>query len=537
MSKNTERNMLMQGTILAAAGFLTKIIGFVYRIPMANLLGNDGNGIYSVAFGIYNIALTLSSCSMPLAVSKSVSARVARDDHGNAKRVFRDAVLLALGMGAFSALVLWIGADGLEALYHRPGLAQPLRILAPTSFVVALLGTFRGWFQGHGNMVPTAVSQILEQLVNAVVSVAAAWQLMRIYASSPRIHAYGAAGGTVGTLVGALAGLILVVFLYLRSRSRRTRLDGDSQPESDADIYRQLILTVLPVILSQTIYQIGYTIDDFVFGNIMALKGFTDAQVSGMQGVFNTQYNLMINLPVSVATAMAASAVPSIVTAKVTGAKKELHSKITAVLKLNMVIVIPSAVGIALLASPILIPFTSLGHLKPMAVSLLEVGSSAAVFYALSTITTAILQGCDHMTTPVIHCAISLAVHVALTAGLLWFTNLGVYALVIGNVSFPLLVSLLNCRSLRRTLHYHWRPARTFGIPLVSSAGMGIVTWGSYRLAILALPHWAGLILSLLASVLVYGYLILRLHCFSDVQLRELPAGGRLLRLAKRLER
>lgn len=536
MSKNTERNMLMQGTILAAAGFLTKIIGFVYRIPMANLLGNTGNGIYSVAFGIYNIALTLSSCSMPLAVSKSVSARIARDDQRNAGRVLRDALLLALAMGTFSAVVLWIGADGLEALYHRPGLAQPLRVLAPTSFLVALLGTFRGWFQGHGNMVPTALSQILEQLVNALVSVVAAWQLVRIYASSPRVHAYGAAGGTLGTLAGALAGLILVMFLFFRSRPRRTRL-ADSDAESDTDIYRQLIFTVLPVILSQTIYQIGYTIDDFVFGNIMALKGFSNAYVSSIQGVFNTQYNLMINLPVSIATAMAASAVPSIVTAKVTGARKELYSKITAVLKLNMVIAIPSAVGIALLANPILIPFTSLGSMKILAVRLLETGSSAAVFYALSTITTAILQGCDYMETPVWHCAVSLAVHIGLTAGLLWFTNLGIYAMIIGNVSFPLLVSLLNCRSLRWKLHYHWHPARTFGIPILSSAGMGLVTWGSYRLAILTLPHWVGLLISLALSVLVYGYLILRLHCFSDIQLSELPLGRHLLQIAKRLER
>ena len=446
MSKNTERNMLMQGTILAAAGFLTKIIGFVYRIPMANLLGNTGNGIYSVAFGIYNIALTLSSCSMPLAVSKSVSARIARDDRRGAGQVFRDALTLALLLGVFSAAVLWIGADGLEALYHRPGLALPLRVLAPTSFVVALLGTFRGWFQGHGSMVPTALSQILEQSVNALVSVAAAWQLTRLYASSPKINAYGAAGGTAGTLAGALAGLALVTWLYFRSRSRRARhlSPDDGTAESDRDIYRQLILTVIPVILSQTIYQIGYTIDDFVFGNIMALKGFSNSQVSAMQGVFNTQYNLMINLPVSVAAAMAASAVPSIVTAKVTGARKELYSKITAVLKINMVIAIPSAVGIALLASPIMIPFTSLGSLRPLAIRLLETGSSAAVFYALSTITTAVLQGCDYMKTPVIHCAISLGVHVALTAGLLWFTNLGIYAMIIGNVSFPLLVSLLN---------------------------------------------------------------------------------------------
>jgi len=533
MAKNSEKNMLMQGTILAAAGIITKIIGFLYRIPMANLLGNAGNGIYSVSFGIYNIALTLSSCSMPLAVSKSVSARVARDDPGNARRVFSDAVRMALLMGLFAALVLWLGADGLEALYHKPGLALPLRVLAPTSFVVALLGTFRGWFQAHGNMVPTAVSQILEQIANAVVSVAAAWQLMRIHAADARVDAYGAAGGTLGTLAGALAGLGLVLFLFFRTRPRRERLTAE--PEAHRDIVRQLLLTILPVILSQTIYQIGYTLDDLVFSNLMAARGFADMDISAMQGIFNTQYNLMVNLPVSVATAMAASAVPSIVTAKVAGTRKELHRKITAVLKLNMAIAIPSAVGLALLSHAVLLPFTSLGKMEPVAARLLETGSSAAVFYALSTITTAILQGCDYMKTPVKHCAVSLAIHVALVAALVWLTPLGVYALVIGNVTFPLLVSALNCRSLRRKLGYRWRIGRTFGVPLVSVAAMGVVTWGSYAL-VSPLSRWLGLLLSLILSVAVYAFLILRLHCFSDSQLRELPMGGRLLRLSKRLE-
>jgi stage V sporulation protein B len=118
--QNSERNMLLQGTILASAGIVTKIIGFLYRIPMANLLGNAGNGIYSVAFGIYNIALTLSSSSLPLAVSKTVSARAAADDERGARRVFFDALALALVLGSLSAAALWLGADGLEALYHRP---------------------------------------------------------------------------------------------------------------------------------------------------------------------------------------------------------------------------------------------------------------------------------------------------------------------------------------------------------------------------------------------------------------------------------
>jgi stage V sporulation protein B len=224
------------------------------------------------------------------------------------------------------------------------------------------------------------------------------------------------------------------------------------------------------------------------------------------------------------------------VAAKVAGSRKELHRKITAVLKLNMVIAIPSAVGLALLSHAVLLPFTSLGKLEPLAASPLKTGSSAAVFYALSTITTAILQGCDYMRTPVKHCAVSLAVHLALTAALLRLTGLGVYALIIGNVTFPLLVSALNCRALVRKLGYRWRVGRTFGVPLVSSAAMGAVTWGSWRLMLLFAPMWLGLLVSLSLSVAVYGLLILRLHCFADSQLLELPAGARLLRLSKKLE-
>lgn len=535
MAEDRDRNMLVQGTILAAAGIVTKVIGFLYRIPMANLLGNVGNGIYSVSFGIYNIALTLSSCSMPLAVSKLVSARVARGDEKNAKRVFFTALLFALAMGTVSALVLHFGADALERLYDQPGLAKPLRVLAPTTFVVALLGTFRGWFQGHSNMVPTAASQILEQLVNAGVSIFAAWQLMRLHFVDPEVNAYGAAGGTVGTLAGAAAGLLFVVFLFWRSFPRRC--SSPARPESESLLLRQLILTILPVVLSQTIYQIGYTLDDFVFSNVMAIHHFSRPEVSALQGVFNTQYNQLVNLPVAIATALAASTVPGIVTASITGSRKAAHRKITTVLKLNMVVAIPCAVGLAVLAHPIMhLLFTSLKDKESLAVHLLQTGSSAAVFYALSTITTAVLQASDYMITPVKHCAYSLTIHVALVFLLLRFTPMGVYALIVGNVSFPLLVSALNCRALSRKLGYRWRLGRTFGVPLLSSAGMGFVCWSSYGLVTRLLPMWVGLLVSLFLSVVAYAYLILRLHCFSDNQLSELPMGSRLLKLSRALE-
>ena len=139
-----KKNVLLQGGILAAAGIITKIIGFAYRIPMGNMMGEEGNGLYSVAFGIYGIALTISSYSLPLAVSKMISARLAKAEYQNMRRVLANALVYALVAGLVGMNILYFGAGVLEQLYNRPGIDKPLRVLAPTTFIVALLGVFRG---------------------------------------------------------------------------------------------------------------------------------------------------------------------------------------------------------------------------------------------------------------------------------------------------------------------------------------------------------------------------------------------------------
>ena len=148
MSTQRKNDLLRQGSILAVAGILVRLIGILYRIPMSNLLGDVGNGIYSVAYGIYSVTLTLSSSSLPLAVSKLIAQRSIQKQHQNAYRLFRVALIFSLAVGAAAALFLFFGADFLEELYARDGLAKPLRIVAPTVVVMSALGILRGFFQG-----------------------------------------------------------------------------------------------------------------------------------------------------------------------------------------------------------------------------------------------------------------------------------------------------------------------------------------------------------------------------------------------------
>jgi stage V sporulation protein B len=539
LSEKRRNSFIVQGSILALAGILTKVIGFVYRIPMANLLGNEGNGIYSVAYGIYNIALTLSTMGLPLAVSKTVSARLAKNEYRNSTRVLRNAFILALILGAGAACALFFGAGALETFYARPGLARPLRVLAPVAFIFALLGVFRGYSQGNGTMVPTALSQVVDQCFNAVVSVAAAYMLMTSFAADPEVASYGAMGGTIGTLAGGLASLIYLLINFARRFPfvrRRDRLDDSGRVESNGYLTKVLILTILPVILSQTIYQIGYTIDDFIFGNFMKSAGVESAVTASLQGVFNTQYNQLVNLPVAISTAMAISLMPSIVASHVRGERSEVRRQITATLKINMAFVLPCVVGLAVLADPIMtVLFPALGEYHDTAAALLRWGSAAAALYALSTLTTSMLQGTNHMRIPVYHSAISLAIHVALIVILLR-AGLGVWALLIGNVTFPLVISLLNCRSVTRHLRYRWDLFPTFVTPLVCSLLMGLFCHYCYVLTLaLSHHHIVALAAAIVLSMLVYGLVLLKSHCFTKRELLALPMGGRIFRLAVKL--
>ena len=186
-NKKTKKkdDFLMQGAILAVAMFLTKIIGVVYRIPLTNILGDEGNGFYGYAFEVYAMALMLSTFSLPVAVSKLVSARLAMHQKRNAFRVFLGALAFSIVVGLVISLLIFFGAGAISThMMESPLSVYALRVLAVGLFIVAVLGVLRGYFQGLGTMVPTAISQIIEQIINAIVSIAGAKVLLEVGAAA-----------------------------------------------------------------------------------------------------------------------------------------------------------------------------------------------------------------------------------------------------------------------------------------------------------------------------------------------------------------
>ena len=309
-----ESNFVVQGSILAVAGIIVRLIGILYRVPMTNIIGDEGMGYYSTAFNVYNIMLILSSYSLPLAVSKMVSARMAKGQYRNAVRVLKAALVYATVVGGIACFITWNFADFFATTaFNTPFCVYALKTLAPTIWIMAYLGVLRGFFQGHGTMIPTAISQIFEQVINAVISVVAAGVLFKIGLDSNRVYnttgypqAFGAAGGTIGTGAGALAALLFMLLLfsiYWPVVKRRKRRDRSRRTDSYGDISVTFLFTVVPVIISSAVYNINAVVDNSIMAYGMEALG-RGKEFLSLWGIYNNKYMLLVHVQLAMANSL-----------------------------------------------------------------------------------------------------------------------------------------------------------------------------------------------------------------------------------------
>lgn len=486
--KKSIKNLILNGGILAAAGILVRVIGLVYRIPMVNIIGAEANGIYSASYNVYNIMLVLSSYGLPMAVSKLVSNKLAKKQYRDAKKIFRISLAVATVTGGLASCLTFFGAHFIERHFYEDyvGIALPLKVLAPTILIVSMLGVFRGFYQGQGTTIPTALSQLMEQVVNAIVSIAAGYILIHSFKDSSNAAGYGAAGGTMGTAFGALTALVILVAIYMIYRpvfNRKIRKDTRSIDEETSEILKVIIVTMIPIIIGQTFYQISAVIDDIMFGKMMRLAGYTSKEITVMLGNYSSSYTMLTGVVMGIASAMSASMLPSIVASKARGEYEEINEKISATVKTNMLVAIPAFMGLVVLGEPV-VELLFRKYDSTQGGMMLIIGGIAVVFYTMSTVTSSALQGIDKMDVPVYHSCISLAIHVVLLFMLLRFTNLGIYAVVIGTTTFPIVIMILNLLSLNKYIGYTQEVLKTFIIPSVCGIVMSVCVVLVYNLLI-----------------------------------------------------
>ncbi len=546
--KSNSKNYLVQGSILAVASIIAKIIGMIYRFPLTNTLGNEGNSYYSTANEVYNIVLMISSFSLPLAVSKLVSERIHKGEFKNAHRVFLCAMRFALIAGGALALLTYVFAGVITKYVLSIELAvYALRVLAPAIFVFAIVGVFRGFFQGYSNMTPTAVSQVIEQIVNAIFTVVCA-NIMYSYGVSLAQEngnellgpAWGAAGGTFGTVVSITVAMLFMMFVYTVQKStlkRQMRRDVTTHLESERAIYRTMILTIIPIVLSTLIYNISNVADQGVFNKVLLSQGYTEKQYTSIWGIYSGQFRVLMNVPLSLASCLAPSVVPSLTAAMARGDRGDARRKIRTSVRFTMIITIPCAVGMAALAKPILtMLYPSLETGRPLAVGIMQAGALLIILYAFSTLTTGILQGLGKLQTPLINNAAALVIHFILLYVMLTAGNLNIYAVVWSNICFALIVSVLNAIAIARFLHYRQEWKRTFLIPVIVSI---IIMGAAAYLRLPAVPFgvWQydlRAVCNLLAGVATYGIGLISFKGITVEEIAALPKGHLIVRLLRK---
>lgn len=544
--KQKKRNsFLVQGTILAVAGVITKIIGIVYRVPLINILGDKGMAYYGVAFQVYTVALMLTSYSLPMAVSKLVSARVSVGQYKNAFRVFKGAMTFAVVSGGLIGLGIFVGADFIAGgMMQMPMSAYALRVLAPCLLIVAILGVLRGFFQGYSTMMPTAVSQILEQIINAIVSIGAAYMLLKFgqtVAESTGKEDYGiayaAAGGTLGTIAGAFIGVVFVMFVYVLYKDtmkRQMKRDQTKRLESRQYVYRVLFATIGPVVLSATVYNISNVIDCAVFNTIMSVQGFVEDEYAPLLGMFTGKYEMMINVPLSVASALAASFIPSLMATIQTGDRRQIHHKISTASRFNMLLAIPCAVGFIVLARPLL-DLLFRGENNAIAATMLRLGSIAIISACLSTVTNAALQGLDKMMLPIKNAVISLVIHLVALLIMMVVFKWGIYSVVISKIVFSGAICILNAHDLRESVGYVQERKRAFIIPTIASVIMGVIALLVHLIFTLFLGSTAATLFAIFAAMISYGVSLLLLGGLSEEELLAVPKGATIVSLLRKI--
>ncbi len=539
-------NLLVQGSILAMASIISRIIGLVYRIPLTAIIGDVGNDYYGCAFEIYNILLIISSYSLPLAVSKLVSADVTKGRKKNVYRILKCSFWFALAAGLATGLLLFFGAEFITAdIMKTPYSIFAVRVLAPALLVVAILGVVRGFFQGLGTMMPSAVSQIIEQIVNAIVSVWAAYVLVSYGSRVGAIlgnqenyaAAYGAMGGTIGTGAGAFAGLLfvlLVYVVYMRVYKQQMKRSREKEVDSYRYTFHILILTVVPVLLSTTIYNCSSIIDQMLFKHIANAQGYDAAQISIWWGKYSGKYRTLVNVPVAIASALAASSVPSLTAAFSEGKEKLVRAQIQTAIHYIMIIAFPCTVGMGVLASPILQMLFQ--DDSELAARMLQIGAVSILFLCLSTLSNGLLQGMNRMKEPVKNAAIALILHLVLLCVMMYQLKWNIYAVIYANIVFAFLMCLLNAHSIHKYSGYRQEFKKTFLMPALASGGMGVVVWLVYFLLDKAFHNnYVGTIAGILAGVVTYFVLLVLLHGMDEMDMRKFPKGEWMIGLAKKM--
>ncbi|WP_169332845.1 putative polysaccharide biosynthesis protein [Effusibacillus pohliae] len=534
MSTTKSQTFVRGAFFMAAAGIVSKILGVVYVVPLQNMIGNYGMGLYQLAYALYVVMLYIALAGFPLALSKAVAERTVVNDYDGAEQTFRVSVRLMGITGVVSFLLMYAGAPLFATIGGNQDATLAIRALSFAVLVVPVLAAFRGYLQGHQQMAPSGTSQVVEQLVRVGVILVGTYLVLQ----SGRGVSFGAATATFGGAVGALASLILVAYSVQKMRRRfRHRLTGRNT-EDDRAVRRKLIRYAIPISLASLVLPIAQLVDYSTVINLLKWIGWTEYDATGAYGVLTNDGYRLIQLPVTLATAIGTSLLPAVSEAISARNDRLLRERIDISFRLMSLTLFPATAVLFLLAEPIDIMLFR--HTD--GVQVMRIVSFMGIFMSFEIITTYMLQGIGRMYLPVRNMLTGTACKLVINVALI--PLLGIEGAAISAALAYVVSAWLNLRSVFSITGVRLNLGMMLTRPLAATVLTGLPLWGGYRLlhALLQgtiaserLLATVELAIVLPLSVLFYGILTLLIGSVSLTELLYIPKiGSRINRLLAR---
>ena len=544
VAQTQKQNSFFGGAAILAAGILiVKLIGMFYKIPLINIIGEAGAADFNNAYNIYAVLLTVSTAGLPVAVSKLVSEANALNRRNQVRRTFRLALVLFLTLGLISFLVMFFRADALAGMMNDSKAAAGIRALAPAVVCVGCLAALRGYSQGHSNMAPTSVSQIIEALCKLVVGLGLAFWLVK-QGKDPDV---AAAGAITGVTVGTVVALIYMVLDFSLSRGRE-ETHGTDRPDSAGSILANILKIAVPITLSSSMVGIVTVIDSsLVQGQLQSALNLTEKASRTLYGNYSGALNIY-NLPTSLMAAITASVIPA-VSAALARRDRRGAARITgSALRITALLSFPMGVGLFVLGTPIIrLLFPSLN--VEVAGPLLSTLGVATPFVCMVLVCNSVLQA---------HGFINLPVIVMVLGGIVKIVNnynlvgaIGIAGAPVGNILCFGLALVLDLVVITRVIPNRPRLLPIFVKPAIASAIMGGAAWAVYGLlsrvltaeqvneagqtirVVSRMGNALGIFLAIAVAGVVYLVLVVAIRAISKDDLALMPKGDKLARLLR----
>lgn len=542
MEVNQKTSFVKGAAILAVAGLICKLIGVFFRVFAVRIVGEKGMFFYELVYPMYSWLLIISSSGIPTAISRMVAERAAIGNHDGARRVFRRSLLLLFLIGAVTSALMFFGAEwlGESVLNGGPGAKYSMMALAPALLFVSMICAYRGYLQGLQRMTGTSISQFAEQVFKLLSGLLLAAYLTKRYAGTDLQYAAGAAGLLLGVTISEILALFVMIGFYLRTKGQYPALLADPNPNER--VLGPMLVIAIPITLGASILPIANFLDSVMIKRLLEGIGFTSEYAELNYTALCTYVRSIINLPATLTVGISMSVVPAISAARARSDRQGVKNLSLLSLKIAMAIGLPCAVGLSVLAGPIIKLLYSRVTPEALAIAepLMHVAAFTVIFISLVQTATGALQGAGRHWLPMLFLLIGGITKIAVNLIFIPMSEINILGAVLSNLTCYGVAGILDTIALLHVTKAKLSVVNTFLKPAFAAAVMGAAAWGvRYLLSRVGflktgLPSRIVTIIAILVAVAVYAVLTLLLGIFTKEELAYIPGGRKLARFARR---